>query len=177
MVAIVSITLNSIGLTWGQNGDVPWQSDSLGGVTTLRQMPYLFGRWKYKYPRVQFLINAAFYKPMLDRWKKDPVWSTAKGGTKTVQRVLNFDRINTLIMTSNIISAIMGAATVVAVFLTVKILFDESVFEGSHQKYCRSRQAIVFYGLPGHPGSRGRKSKPTVRAFLKTWSSLLEVNP
>ena len=124
-VFIVSITLNSIGLSWGQTGHIPWQSDSLGGVTTLRQMPYLFGKWKYKYPRVQFLINAAFYKPMLDKWTKNPVWSTVEGNSKAVPRVLDFNRINTLIIISNIISAIMGTATVAAVFLMVRILFDD----------------------------------------------------
>ena len=84
-VTAITIVLGSIGLNWGQTGYIPWQDDSLAGITTVREMPRLFGEWTYKYPPLQFMINAIFYRPLLDSWQNN----------------LNYERINTLILTAN----------------------------------------------------------------------------
>lgn len=116
---LISLTLNCIGLNWGLPAGQSWQPDSIAGMRTISFTPDLFKQWRYKYPRAQFLINAAVYKPYLDHWKENPI--TAQGK----RYVLNEQRISTLIRISRIISALMGAGAVIAVFLTAKLLFSD----------------------------------------------------
>jgi len=149
IVVAISIILGCIGINWGETGYIPWQDDSLGGITTLREMPKLFDQWTYKYNRLQFMINAAFYKPFLDTWTQNPIYATNPDGQMFAQ-TLNYDRMNTLILVSNIISMLMGAATVIAVFLIARILFDDflaAFFAALSLALC---QKFIFYSHLGN---------------------------
>ncbi len=123
----ISLTLNCIGITWGQPGGNPWHPDSIAGMRTVRQMPNLLGEWQSKYPRLHFMVNAAFYKPFLSYWRQNPVVAPVDEGRRVGKVVLNMERISTLIMVSRIISALMGAGAVVTVFLTARLLFNDNV--------------------------------------------------
>jgi hypothetical protein len=134
IVAAVSFILSAIGITWGETGYIPWQDDSLAGLTTVREMPRLFGEWTYKYPPLQFMINAVFYQPLLDSWHNN----------------LDYNRMNTLIFTANIISMLMGVGAVIAVFLTARILFDDflaAFFAALSLALC---QEFLFYSHLGN---------------------------
>ncbi len=125
-VLALSLVLNCVGLTWGLSGLVPWQPDSIEGITTAREMPRLFKNWTYKYPRGHFLVNALFYQPLLKHWQKHPVTARAADGG-TVSQVLTLERLRRLAFISRIISAVMGTATVAAVVLTAIWLFNDFI--------------------------------------------------
>lgn len=124
VVFTVSLTLNCIGLSWGQPGGYPWHSDSIAGVKTLNETPNMIGQWHHKYPRVHFLVNATFYKPFLSSWDLKPIVMTTQEGRPIARYPgLSMEQVSTLIMVSRYIAAFMGAFTVVAVFLTARILW------------------------------------------------------
>jgi hypothetical protein len=127
VIVASSLGLNLTAINWGQPGGNPWHPDSIAGAKILYQWPNLFGQWKHKYPRVHFLVSAAFYKPFLSYWKEHPVMVSANTGQQVRAEVLTQERISTLVVISGLISAIMGAAAVVAVFLTARLLFNDDV--------------------------------------------------
>ena len=127
IVVASSLVLNLTAINWGQPGGNPWHPDSIAGAKILYQWPNLFGQWKHKYPRVHFLVSAAFYKPLLSYWREHPVTVPANAGQQVKTEVLTQERISTLVVVSGLISAIMGAAAVVAVFLTARLLFNDDV--------------------------------------------------
>lgn len=148
-IVAISFALNSIGLDWGRTGFVPWQPDSIEGITTIRENSRLFREWTYKYPRGQFLINAIFYKPFLDEWEKNPIPTKTRDG-KPVWSVLNQSRLDKLAHISRIIVMLMGVGTVIAVFMTTRILFDNylsAVFSGLALAFSN---LFVFYSHVGN---------------------------
>ena len=154
----ISACLNCIGLSWGQPGDPPWEPDSIAGARTIYHMPNLFGQWKYKYPPFHFMINAAAYKPFLNHWRKNP----APGGRRIGTEVLNTEQISTLIMVSRIISALMGAGAVVAVFLTARVLFNDDLAAFFAGLVLAFSMLFVFYNHSGKPDAP--------RTFWFAWS-------
>ena len=80
IVVGLSLALNFTGINYGQPGGHSWHPDSIAGSKTIYHMPNLFKQWKHKYPRVHFMINAAFYKPFLNHWQKNPVTVQVDGG-------------------------------------------------------------------------------------------------
>jgi len=123
-VVMLSLIINSVGLDWGRSGLVPWQPDSIEGITTVREMPRMFGQWTYKYPRGHFFLNAIFYYPLLEHWKKHPIVSETADG-RAVSQVLTLDRLDLLAKISRLISVAMGVGTVLAVFFTSRLLFGD----------------------------------------------------
>ncbi|NIA30748.1 MAG: hypothetical protein GWP06_12655 [Actinobacteria bacterium] len=149
-VAVVSVVLNSVGLEWGRSGFVPWQADSIEGITTVREMPRLFGQWTYKYPRGQFLINAVFYKPLLDKWEKNPVLvSGGKAGSKRLS-VLNQKRLDKLAIISRVISLLMGVGTVISVFMMARLLFKDYLSAVLAGLALAVSELFVFYSHAGN---------------------------
>jgi len=149
IIAATSTILNSVGLGWGRTGFVPWQVDSIEGFTTVRQNSRLFKEWTYKYPRGQFLINAIFYKPFLDKWKKNPIPMKTRDG-KLVFSTINQPRLDKLAHISRVIGMIMGVGTVIAVFLTARILFNSylsAMFASLALAFCK---LFVFYSHVGN---------------------------
>jgi hypothetical protein len=104
VLAAVSAILFGVGIGWGRTGMVPWAADSIEGVTTVRQLPRLFGEWTTKYPRGQYLINGIFYEPLIKHWQKDPFYQIDRqtGAGRAV--VLNMSRYDTLAKISRWIS-------------------------------------------------------------------------
>lgn len=148
-VLATSLLLNCIGLSWGRSGLVPWSPDSIEGITTVREMQRMFGQWKYKYPRGHFLVNAIFYHPLLKNWEKHPVRvGTADG--RIVSQTLNLERLDTLAKISRVISATMGTATALAVFLTVMWLFGDYMGALLAALALALSQTFVFYSHVGN---------------------------
>lgn len=148
-VVLVSLVLNSVGLEWGRSGLVPWQADSIEGITTVREMPRLFGQWKYKYPRGQFLVNAIFYRPLLQHWQKNPVMVTTADG-RDVPRSMNLQRLDLLAKISRMISVVMGTGAVVAVFFTAMYLFRDYPAALLAALALALSQLFVFYSHVGN---------------------------
>ncbi len=151
-IVLCSIVLNITGINWGQPSGHPWHSDSIAGLRTVQHMPNLFGQWKNKYPRVPFLVNAVFYKPLLNNWEKNPVTISTEDG-RYVRNVLNIERVSKLIIISRVISAIMGVGSVVAVFMAARLLFRDNiaaVFSGLALAFT---MLFVFYSHLGNVDS------------------------
>jgi len=145
-----SLALNFTGLNWGQPGGHPWTPDSIAGTSIVQHMPNLFGKWRHKYPRFHFMVNAAFYKPLLNHWRKNPVTAPVDQGRRVGRSVLNMERISTLIIVSRVISALMGTGAVVALFLTARLLFNDNVAAFFSALALAFSMHFVFYSHLGN---------------------------
>lgn len=126
VILFVSFLLNIIGINWGSTGYIPWHDDSIAGITTVREMPNIFGKWTYKYPPLQFMINSIFYKPLTEKWENNPI-DVQDSNNNLKKQVLNFDRINILILISNVISALMATAIVYIIYRTATVIFEDEL--------------------------------------------------
>jgi len=122
-VIVLGIIINSIALDWGLSGMVPWEPDSNEGITIVREMPRLFKKWTYKYPRGHFLLNSIFYYPMIKHWQKNPIMVTT-ADRRTARQILTLPRLALLAKITRIISVVMGIGIVIAVFLISVRLFE-----------------------------------------------------
>ena len=148
-VLVLSWSLNSTALHWGQTGRVPWSSDSIEGTTTTYNLPNLFKMWKHKYPRGQYLISSVFYNPLLEKWKNDPVVVRYSNG-KTGQAVLDQPRLYKLASITRWITVVMSSGIVIAVFLTGRKLFDGDNVAGILSALCLALSChFVFYSKTG----------------------------
>jgi len=123
----ISLALNLAATGWGQPGGYTWHPDSVAGKKSLALSSRVFSAWKYKYPRLHFLINAAVYKPFVNHWEKNPVTITPPPPAKPKLVVITTARLSKLIVASQVISALMGAAAVLAVFLAARLLFNDDL--------------------------------------------------
>jgi hypothetical protein len=148
-VIILSLTLNLVGIRWSLPNVRTWANDTIAGLPTIQQQPLLFKTWKYKYPRMQFLINSAAYVPLLRYWKEHPVQVEQPDGRKT-QTVLDLERFSTLVLTACVITALMGVGTAWAVFLTARRIFrnDAAAFLAGCGTACVHE--FVFYCHTGN---------------------------
>jgi hypothetical protein len=121
-VLLLSGVLMGIGLDWGQPGGLSWYPDGVGGLKTVLMMPNLFeGPWPSKYPKMQFLLNAALYQPMLHRWSE----SVADGQTQ-MQIASQMDHASELLMVARWLVLLMGVGTVGWTMLTCRRLFSDN---------------------------------------------------
>jgi hypothetical protein len=148
-VVVISAVVNCTGLGWGRSGLVPWQPDSIEGVTTVREMPRMFGQWTYKYPRGHFLINAVFYHPLLKYWEKHSFKARTADG-RIVSQALNLERLDQLANISRVISALMGVGTVLAVFFASRLLFEDYLGAFLAGLALALSQLFVFYSHVGN---------------------------
>lgn len=122
---LLSLSLNVLGIGWGQPGGIVWDFDSIAGLSSVKEMPHLLGRWRHKYPRVQFAINALAYAPLLKLW-----YGSYDAVPRAERRILaspaHARRFGALIVVSRTISALMGAGAVVALFLAGSLLFGDA---------------------------------------------------
>lgn len=125
VVALISLLLNVLGFGWGMDGRVPWSADAIEGITTVREMPKLFGKWTYKYPRLQFLIDGLCYKPLIRKWEKDPVYTPQNGQQRA--QALTLSRLNTLAAVSRINILWMATLTIIFVYLIAKFYYADSI--------------------------------------------------
>jgi hypothetical protein len=121
---ILSLTMNLIGVRWSLPNVRTWANDTIAGLPTVQHRSLLFKAWKFKYPRVQFLINGAAYEPFLGYWSKHPVQETQSNG-RQIQTILNIKRLSLLVLIACVITAVMGAGTAAAVFMTARQLFRD----------------------------------------------------
>lgn len=148
-VVVISAVMNCVGLGWGRSGLVPWQPDSIEGITTVREMPRMFGQWTYKYPRGHFLINAIFYHPLSKYWQKHPLKARRADG-RIVSQTLNLERLDLLANISRIISAVMGVGTVLAVFFASRSIFGDYLGAFLAGLALALSQLFVFYSHVGN---------------------------
>lgn len=148
-VVVISLVINCVGLGWGRSGLVPWQPDSIEGITIVREMPRMFGQWTYKYPRGHFLINAIFYHPLLKYWEKHPI-KTGTADGRIVSQALNLERLDHLANISRVISAVMGVGTVLAVFFASRLLFEDYLGAFLAGLALALSQLFVFYSHVGN---------------------------
>jgi len=148
-VVLLGGVVNTVGLYWGLSGNVPWQPDSNEGITIVREMPRLFGKWTYKYPRGHFLLNAIFYHPLLEHWRKNPVAMRNPDG-RVVYLALTQERLAKLAVVTRLISVVMGAGIVVAVFLIAMRLFGDYLAAILAAGAISVTQLFVFYCHQGN---------------------------
>ncbi len=151
LLAIIatSLAVNCIGLSWGRSGLVPWSPDSIEGITTVRELPRMFGQWKYKYPRVHFAVNGLFYKPFLAYWKANPIGVRSRDG-RVVPQVLNLERLDLLAQIARIICVVMGTGTVIVTVLIGLILFKDRTAALLAGLALALTQLFVFYSHVGN---------------------------
>lgn len=125
-ILLLGLVVNTAGINWGRCGYVPWQPDSIEGWQTVCNMPLLFNTWTHKYPRGQYLLNAAFYKPLIEKWKKKPVEVTTPDG-KRGYSWMTTDRLYVLAGISRWITVVMSLSGVLAVILTCRELFRDNL--------------------------------------------------
>ncbi len=148
VVLAFSATINTIGINWGRTGLVSWQPDSIEGIVSVSENQRLFGEWSHKYPRGHFLINAAFYQPLLKHWEKNPVTvRTTKG--EIISQVLTIDRLALLARVSRWISVTMGTTIVLATFLVAMLLFNDYLASLLAALALSLLQLFVFYSHTG----------------------------
>ena len=118
-----TVMLNVVGLKWGLPNTAPWHSDSIAGVKTVRMIPRLWKSWEgERYPRGHFLIAGSLYKPFIERWEAKPFQRRDRRTGQVVSRWESIERISTLILVSRVVTVVMAAGAVLAVFLTVRLL-------------------------------------------------------
>ena len=71
VLATVSLTLSTWGLSWGMPSDVSWAPDTVAGTRTLAQMGRWPDGWRTHYPPFHFFINDLAYAPMLEEWQSN----------------------------------------------------------------------------------------------------------
>ncbi len=121
---LFSLGLNSIGIGWGQPGGVPWNFDSIAGLSSFKEGDFLFGKWRHRYPRAQFLVNNAVYRPLLKVWYRRLDF-VPRSEAKIMRDPAHASRFGVLITLSQLISALMGAGAVVASYLASRLLFGD----------------------------------------------------
>ena len=144
----ISFVLNVIGINWGRSGYVPWQPDSIEGVTIVNELPKTFEKWTYKYPRGYFVINGIFYKPIIDHWKKHPEQVRTSRG-KVVNAALTTERLEKLAQITRWITIVLAGATVLAVMLTAAVLFRDKTAAILAGLSLAVMQLFVFYSSSG----------------------------
>ncbi len=125
IVVLISLTLNLIGFGWGMDGQVPWEPDAIEGITTVREMPKLFDKWTYKYPRMQFLIDGLCYKPWIKHWEKNPVYAQNNG--RQQKQIFTLERLNVLAAISRINTLLMSIIIVIFIYLIAKFYYADSL--------------------------------------------------
>lgn len=125
MAVCLNVILNLFGFGWGMDGYVPWAPDAIEGITVVRELPKLYGKWDNKYPRLQFLIDGTCYKPLIEEWQRNPEYVTVNGQTQA--QVLTQPRLERLAKISRINVLIMSALTVVLIYLAGRFYYSNSL--------------------------------------------------
>jgi hypothetical protein len=125
VVIALSLFLNILGFGWGKDGYVPWSPDSIEGVTTVRELPNLFGKWTNKYPRLQFLIDGLCYKPFINSWENNKVSVSYNG--KSGRTALTQERLDVLATISRINVLIMSMAIIFFVYRIARLYYADSI--------------------------------------------------
>ena len=148
LVFLVSLTLNIIGIPWGQPGGVPWDFDSIAGLRTFKEGDHLFGEWRDKYPRGQFLILSPVYRALLRRWYGE-LDLVPRSELKVLDDPDHARRFGFLITLSDTTSALMGAGAVAVAYLTAALLFGDALAALFSALALAFTQTFVFYSHLG----------------------------
>jgi dolichyl-phosphate-mannose-protein mannosyltransferase len=122
-VLMLSLGLNTLGLTWGLPNYVDWAQDSIV-LQTLGAIAKRFSNgWFDKYPPVQYVVLACFYTPYIG-------YLFLSGGLQTPTNVFPYgfadplSALTSLILIARVVSVLMGAAIILLVYMAVNELFD-----------------------------------------------------
>jgi len=149
LLLVLSLTLNIVGITWGQPNGVDWDFDSIAGVQSVKEPRYFPGEWRHKYPPLHFLMNAAIYKPLLSRWWSDPAEIPLSESKILADPELG-RRFGALIVASRLLSAIMGAGAVLAILLAALRLTGDPLAALACGLSLALTQMFVFYSHTGN---------------------------
>jgi len=125
VVLSISLFLNVLGFGWGMDGYVPWMPDAIEGITTVREMPRLLGEWTYKYPRLQFAIDGMCYKPFIDHWENNKVFTQVNGQTRGY--AITPKRLNTLAAVSRVNILVMSGLIIFFLYAAAKFYYADSI--------------------------------------------------
>jgi hypothetical protein len=145
----MSLFLNLLGISWGQPGGYDWTPDSIAGSPSVTMSNRILEPWKGKYPRLHYMINAAAYAPFIAYWKSRPKPPKAEI-EKQLELSLPVSQASTLIIVSRVISALMGAAAVLAVFLIVLAIFKDLLAAWLAALSLAFSALFVFYSHVGN---------------------------
>lgn len=144
-----SLILNSIGIGWGQPGGVPWDFDSIAGVSSFKEGDHIFGEWRHKYPRTQFIVNNILYRPLLKYWYGE-LHRVPRSELRIMRDPVHAERFGVLIVISQMISALLGAGAVVGLFYTALRLFGDALGAVLSGVALATTQTFVFYNHLGN---------------------------
>jgi len=148
-VFALSLVLNLVGIRACEPCPYAWCNDTIAGLATVYQRERLFSSWMFKYPRIHFLINSAVYEPLLRYWQKHPLTGTDAQG-QAVSSTLDLGRANTLSLMARVITALMGAGAVAAVFLAARVLFESDLAAFLAGVAMACAHEFVFYAHTGN---------------------------
>jgi 4-amino-4-deoxy-L-arabinose transferase-like glycosyltransferase len=97
---------------------------------------------------MQYIIVSAFYKPYMDAWKANPV--TVGSGPNAQREILTVERVSKLVIISNVVTAVMAIGAVMAVFMTVRLLFDDDLAASLAASALACSMTFIFYGHLGN---------------------------
>ncbi len=146
---VFAFSLNAIELNWGISGSIPWQPDAIEGEITINHMPLLFKQWRHRYGRGQFLINWAFYQPLINHWSKaQPAVRDASG--KAAPPKITQEQAKFLAAISRWITAAMALGTIIAVFVLTKYLLGDYMAAWLAAFSLSTSFLFLFYSGIGH---------------------------
>jgi 4-amino-4-deoxy-L-arabinose transferase-like glycosyltransferase len=145
----LSLTLDLIGITACLPNACMWCNDTIAGMNTVYQRSRLFSTWTNKYPRIHFLVNSAAYEPFLRYWQRHPVLVADAQGRQGPSS-LNLDRASTLSLVAFIITALMGAGAVAAVFFAARLLFESDLAAFLAAMAMACIHEFIFYAHTGN---------------------------
>ena len=123
-VLILTSVLNLVGITWGLPHYLDWAIDSVAPFRVLKSAYYRFSNgWYEIYPPVHFVILVAFNVPLMG-------YLMLTGGLQDPSRFFPFgfadplSSLTSVILISRVVSALMGVAIILLVYLVVRELFD-----------------------------------------------------
>jgi hypothetical protein len=124
-LAILSLSLNVYGITWGLPNVADWANMSLAPLKPLSYAKHLLAQepWYFHYPPLHFLVLAVVYSPYV-------LYLVATGGLRSPTETYPFGlsdpegSLTVFILLARLTSAVMGSGLVLVNYLTVRRFYD-----------------------------------------------------
>lgn len=125
LLALISLKLNTWGLSWGMPSVVSWAPDTIAGSRTLFTVDKWPDRWPGHYPPLHFLVNQAAYWPVLSHWQDNGelAWDQSTGQPRLAPPMAA--KIGLLVMISRVLTVLMSTGAVVVLALVARDLFGD----------------------------------------------------
>jgi hypothetical protein len=110
------------GLNWGLPGTVSWSQDTVAGMRTVLAMHGWPQRWVGRYPPLQFMLNAALYKPVYATWEAEGRLVTDARYGFAVPAPPQAEPIGKLVRLSRLLTVAMACGTGIGLWLAARRL-------------------------------------------------------